>query len=124
MRLLLDTHILLWAYVDPTRLKDAERAALRGPEHQIFASVVNLWEIAIKTTKGQLVVPADLMQRVQTNPGFTVLPVRAEHAWRVKDLPRLHGDPFDHLLVAQALCENLTMITRDAWIARYGVSVF
>ena len=122
--MLLDAHILLWASVDPAKLNGAEQAALRDPDHQIFASVINLWEIAVKTTKGQLVAPADLMQRVQSNPDFIVLPVRAEHAWRVKDLPRHHGDPFDHLLAAQALCENLTLITRDAWMARYGVSVF
>ena len=88
------------------------------------ASVINLWEIAIKTSTGKLAAPADLMRQVQSNPDFTVLPVQAEHAWRVRDLPRLHGDPFDHLLVAQALCENLTMMTRDAWMGRYGVPVF
>ena len=124
MRLLLDTHILLWAYVDTEKLSVREHVAIGDPGNQIFANVVNLWEIAIKTTKGQLNAPADLMERVQSNPDLILLPVLAEHAWRVRTLPRLHGDPFDHLLVAQAQCENLTVVTRDAWIGRYGVAVF
>jgi len=85
--------------------------------------VASLWEIAIKSRDGRLEAPEDLDRRVEAIPNLAILPVRTAHAWRVRGLPTLHRDPFDHLLIAQALCENMTLITRDRWIARYDVSI-
>lgn len=124
MRLLIDTHILLWGMTESRRLSPAERAALRRPENRIYVSVISLWEIAIKSRDGDLEAPGDLLGQVQSNPDFEILPVLAEHAWRVHSLPRLHRDPFDHLLIAQALCEGLTLMTHDRWLARYEAPIF
>jgi PIN domain nuclease of toxin-antitoxin system len=124
LKLLLDTHILLWGFVDAKRLTRTETAAIEDPANEVFVSVVGLWEIAIKAGKGLLEAPANLLAQIETNPDLTLLPVRGDHAWRVRILPRLHGDPFDHLIIAQAFCEGLTVMTRDPWIGRYGVPVF
>jgi PIN domain nuclease of toxin-antitoxin system len=124
VRLLLDTHILLWGLADATKISAQEEAALRAPDNQVFVSVVSLWEIAIKAEQGRLDPPADLPQLIESNPDFELLPILAEHAWRVRTLPRLHGDPFDRLLISQAYCEDMTLMSRDPWMARYGVPVF
>jgi len=123
LRLLLDTHILLWSLVDGRRLLRREIAALADPKNRLFVSVVSLWEIAIKSRDGRLEAPDDLVQRVEAIPTLALLPVRAEHAWRVRSLPVLHRDPFDHLLIAQALCEKMTLLTRDTMMQRYEVSI-
>lgn len=124
MRLLLDTHILLWGLFDDAKISVKEETALRAPENKVFVSVASLWEIAIKAARGGLDPPPDLPRIVESHPDFTLLPIQADHAWRVRTLPRLHGDPFDRLLIAQALCENLTLMTRDGWMTRYRVPVF
>ena len=124
MKLLIDTHILLWGLTESRRLSRSERAALRRTENRVYVSVASLWEIAIKARDGDLEAPDDLLGRVQSNPDFEILPVLAEHAWRVKSLPALHRDPFDHLLIAQALCEGMTLMTHDRWIARYEAPIF
>lgn len=124
MRLLLDTHIILWGMIETKRLSAAEVLAMQASDNQIFVSVVSLWEIAIKSAKGQLRAPEDFLRAVESNPDFEVLPVLAEHAWRVRSLPLFHGDPFDRLLVAQALCENLVLVSRDPWLTRYEVPIF
>ena len=121
MRLLLDTHILVWGFADAARISAAEEAALRAPDNQVFVSVACLWEIAVKAARGRLDPPSDFRRTIESHPDFKVLPILAEHAWRVRTLPRLHGDPFDRLLVSQALCEGLTLMSRDPWM---GVTAF
>ncbi len=120
MKLLLDTHIILWGLFDPDQLSVDETTALRDPGNQIFISTISLWEIAIKMRTGRLKAPDDLPAIISANPDFEVLPILPAHVWRVRLLPRLHGDPFDHLLIAQAACEAMTLVSRDRWMAAYG----
>jgi PIN domain nuclease of toxin-antitoxin system len=123
VRLLVDTHVLLWAVSDPERIPSAIGLAMGSPANETFVSVVCLWEIAIKKRLGKLEAPEDLPEWVARHADFSVLPIVAEHAWRVRSLPSIHNDPFDHLIVAQALVEGMTVVTHDGVISRYGVPV-
>ena len=120
MRLLLDTHALLWGFMYRSDLARRGRAAIRSPDDQIFVSVASLWEIAIKMRNGKLSAPGDLPDLIRADPDYELLPILQEHAWQVRQLPRLHRDPFDQLLVAQAVVEDLTIVTHDRVIAGYA----
>lgn len=122
MRVLLDTHVLLWSLEEPTRIKAQARAAFRDSVTEIVVSVVNLWEIAIKRGKGDLQAPHDLPDIVH-RLGHRVLDVNERHAWHVRNLPLHHGDPFDRLLVAQAQIEDLVLVTHDRVLERYDVRI-
>ena len=122
MRLLLDTHVLLWALTDDSSLTAAARAAIVDGRNRVVVSAVSAWEITIKRSLGKLRAPADLAKEVAAHR-FTPLAVSLEHALAVGALPDLHRDPFDRLLVAQAGVEGLTIVTRDRAIARYDVDV-
>lgn len=123
MRLLLDTHILLWVLLAPDRLPTAARHAIMEPDSDPFVSVASVWEIAIKHALGRLHVPVDQLEALIAGLGFTLLPITLPHAIRAGALPRHHADPFDRMLVAQSLCERLTLITADAALRRYDVPV-
>jgi PIN domain nuclease of toxin-antitoxin system len=125
MRLLLDTHIALWALTDDPKLSLRARAILAVPENAIRASVVSLWEIAIKNAlrreRGDpLPFSATETAQLFEEAGFRPLPVTEIHAVTVEALDPHHGDPFDRLLVAQALTEGLTLVTSDRLLERYG----
>ncbi len=120
MRLLLDTHALLWAIVEPDRLSDRAREALQDGGNDVFASAVGVWEIEIKRALRKLEAPDDLIG-VLTATGFEPLPISLSHATRAGSLPPHHRDPFDRMLIAQAELEVLTIVTRDARFAAYGV---
>jgi len=122
VRLLLDTHVLLWALTDDPSLSAAARAAIVDGRNRVVVSAVSAWEITIKRSLGKLRAPADLAEEVAAHR-FTPLAVSLEHALAVGALPDLHRDPFDRLLVAQAGVEGLTIVTRDRAIARYDVDV-
>jgi PIN domain nuclease of toxin-antitoxin system len=121
--ILIDSHILLWR-VDRTirRLDDSVEAILDDPDLRVVVSAASLWELAIKANKGKLKLPDSFRDKIDV-AGFEVLPVTAEHALAVAALPKLHGDPFDRMLVAQAKLERLTLMTRDARLAQYGVAI-
>lgn len=121
-RLLVDTPALLWWLADAPPLSDRARAALGDPANEALVSAASLWEIAIKRSLGKLTAPDDLPDHVE-GAGFTWLAVAREHAWSVRDLPHHHRDPFDRLLVAQALSEQLPVVTNDEQFARYGVEL-
>jgi PIN domain nuclease of toxin-antitoxin system len=121
VRLLLDTHALLWALSDVPRLREGAREALADPETSVFVSAASAWEIAIKIGVGGLRAPDDLDAQLEQK-AFTPLEITIPHGLRAGSLPLLHRDPFDRMLVAQAQLEGLTIVTRDPNIARYGVA--
>lgn len=118
VRLLLDTHVLLWALNDPKRLGRKTKRLIEQAEAQVSAA--SLWEISIKAALGKLKVsPQDVLNAIEPS-GFDVLPVQAEHAVEVSLLGALHGDPFDRLLVAQARYEHRVLLTFDEALLAYG----
>jgi len=120
MRLLLDTHVVLWWLDDPNKIADDARNAIAEPANCVFVSPVVAWEIAIKRGNGKLSAPADIQTAI-VDAGFTELDIRFGHAWAVESLPDYHRDPFDRMLIAQAIHEGCTLVTRDAEIQRYSV---
>lgn len=122
MRLLLDTHVLLWWLADDPRLDEAARGAIAEPANDTFASAASMWELSIKADLGKVSMPDDLGEQLAAN-SFTPLPVQMTHALAVRHLPDHHRDPFDRLLVAQAQLEGLTIVTADQAIPRYDVAV-
>ncbi len=118
MQLLLDTHVLLWWLDGGDSLTTEARDAVAEPSNTVLLSAVVVWECRIKQALGKLVIPAEFADALEQQ-GFAELPVRTRHAHRVASLPDVHRDPFDRLLVAQALEENLMIVTRDASIAQY-----
>jgi PIN domain nuclease of toxin-antitoxin system len=121
MRLLLDTHLLLWAASEPNHLPAAARAMIEEPEHQLVFSAASLWEIAIKNSLGRTDFRADpaLLRRGLLDNGYTELAITGRHAVAVAGLPPLHKDPFDRMLIAQATADGLLLLTVDPAIARY-----
>lgn len=122
MKLLLDTHLLLWAAGQPDRLSAAARALLDDPETQPHFSVASIWEIAIKRGLGRsdFKVEPRLLRRGLLDNGYVEVPIVSEHAVAVDGLPNIHRDPFDRLLVAQAMVEGVTLLTSDDAVAKYG----
>ena len=116
---LLDTHILLWWLSDDKRLSSKVRLLIRNRNNLIYVSAASVWEIAIKSALGKLKVSENFTS-VINEQGFENLDVTVEHAWGVSGLPRIHNDPFDRLLVSQAMSEGLTLITHDLRLSDYG----
>lgn len=121
MRLLLDANIVLWMLERPERLSPAVQTALLDEANTLYVSTATLLEIASKAASGRLAF--DEESRAKVTAVATWLPVEAIHSWRVRDLPRIHKDPFDRIIVAQALEEGMTLVTGDRILADYGVSV-
>lgn len=121
MKLLLDTHVLLWAAGEPHRLPVAARSVLENPVNELLFSAANIWEVAIKSGLGRADFRVDpgLLRRGLIDNGYGEIPIRGEHAVQVSTLPALHRDPFDRLLVAQAQVEGVTLLTVDAVVAQY-----
>ena len=120
MRLLLDTHVLLWWLDDSPQLGTEARDLIGLGDNEVFVSAISAAEIAIKSSIGKLRVPADLEQQLDDN-AFAPLPLRLHHGLAVEMLPFHHRDPFDRLLIAQARCEDLTLVTADRMFAAYDV---
>ena len=118
MRVLLDTNVLLWAFLDSPKLSRAGRAAIEGAD-EVYVSAASMWEVAIKAGLGKLPVDVSELAATLDASGFLELYVTAEHAAFVAKLPHHHEDPFDRLLVAQAMTEPLVLITADASLAQY-----
>lgn len=121
MKLLLDTQLLLWAAGQPQRLSARAKRQLNDPENELFFSAVSLWEITIKRGLGRedFRVEPRVLRRGLLDNGYVEIPITSEHAVNVDALPPLHKDPFDRLLLAQALVEGITFLTADAQLARY-----
>ena len=122
MRLLLDTHVLLWALAEPERLSPQVREWLVSPANDVMFSAANIWEIAIKAQIGRLSLAVTVEEIVEAAlaSGFRELPIRAVHAAAVYRLLLHHRDPFDRILVAQAITEPARLLTVDATLARYS----
>jgi PIN domain nuclease of toxin-antitoxin system len=121
MKFLLDTHLVLWVPASDPRLSRPARLILNNPENDLFFSTVSLWEIAIKRGIGKIdskINPRNI-RRELIESGYEELPVLGQHAVEVDLLPPIHKDPFDRLLIAQAMVEGITLLTTDATIARY-----
>ncbi len=123
---LLDTHILIWWLADDSRLSQKVRDILENPDNFIFVSVVNAWEMSIKlkTDSNQLAQGKKLklsigLQECFLKTGFEVLPIKLEHAFAIKELSTIHKDPFDRMLIAQAISEECVLISADKKIGRY-----
>ena len=125
MRLLLDTHLLLWAAANSKRLPRMARELLEDETNEVYYSAASIWEIAIKSSIGRKDFRIDLasLQSMLPEMGFIELPVTAAHAAGITKLPLIHRDPFDRLLIAQSIAEPLTLLTNDAILGRYRGSV-
>jgi PIN domain nuclease of toxin-antitoxin system len=119
MRLLLDTHVYIWAVMDSRKLTQAARKLIVDAD-EVFVSSASIWEASIKVGLGKLDVDVNRLVSEIEGSGFVELPVRAVHAALVRDLPEIHRDPFDRILVAQAMSEPLRLITADVHLAAYS----
>ena len=121
MTLSLDTHVFLWWLDDPKLLSEAARKAIGDGKNTVYVSAAVVWEIVIKRALGKLDVPDDLGAAMAANR-FLPLPILIPHALAVRSLPDHHRDPFDRLLIAQAMHEGFSFVSRDRHAAGYGVS--
>ena len=121
MKLLLDTQLLLWAAGETRRLTVAARKLINDERNELFFSAASLWEISIKNGLGRedFHVEASVLRRSLVDNGYSELPITGEHAVTVENLPNLHRDPFDRMLLAQAIAEGITLVTTDSAVARY-----
>jgi PIN domain nuclease of toxin-antitoxin system len=120
--LLLDTHALLWALSASRQLSEPARSAILEVDNDVLVSAASGWEIAIKKGLGRLQAPDDLVEAV-AEAGFRERPILLADTLRLNDLPDHHRDPFDRMLVAQALVDGATIVSRDRQLARYGVAL-
>ncbi len=120
MRLLLDTHVLLWWLANDPSLGEEAREGISAPGSSVFVSAATAWEISIKQALGKLDAPSDLLRQIELSR-FEPLPITVSHAYAAGALPRHHDDPFDRALVAQAIAEGLTLVARDPRMGLYGV---
>lgn len=122
MKLLLDTHLLLWAAGQPERLAQDTRVLLEAPENELFFSAASLWEVVLKRGLGRddFKVDPRLLRRGLLDNGYSELPIGSEHVVAIANLPAIHQDPFDRMLVSQAIVEGITLLTADATVAEYS----
>jgi PIN domain nuclease of toxin-antitoxin system len=121
VRLLIDTKLLLWAALDDQRFPRAAATLLGDPANQLYVSSASIWEVAIKTSRGNpsfRVEPLIFRRNLLAN-GYIELPITSEHAIATQSLPPLHKDPFDRILIAQATVEGITLLTSDRQVAKY-----
>lgn len=125
MNVLLDTHVALWAITDSPRLPGRAREMIESPRSTVWISAASLWEIAIKhgLGRGEMPVSSQEALRYFQESGYRFLPIEPEHAVAIEDLPPHHADPFDRILVAQALVEPMRLITHDRAVARYSDTI-
>jgi len=121
MKLLLDTHLLLWAAGQPDRLSPAARKFIDNPANELLFSAASLWEVVIKRTLGRndFKVDARVLRRGLLDNGYSELPVVSDHVVAIDSLPPIHKDPFDRVLISQATVEGITLLTTDSLVAKY-----
>ena len=121
MNLLIDTRILLWWLADDPALPDWAASVIADPEHAVVVSAASVWEVSIKQANGRLDAPDDLISAIADE--FTTLPMTADHAMAAGRLPAHHADPFDRMLIAQAMLEGLTLVSVDRRFADYDIAL-
>ena len=124
LKLLLDTHTFLWWDASPEKLSQVAHDVLADPKNALTLSVVSVWEMQIKSQLGKLTLRTQLdtvVREQRKRNGVTLLPLRLNHIYALKNLPQHHKDPFDRLLIAQAETENMTLVSKDAALRAYGV---
>ncbi|HXO31243.1 MAG TPA: type II toxin-antitoxin system VapC family toxin [Candidatus Acidoferrales bacterium] len=121
MKLLLDTHLLLWAAGEPRRLPKQARILIDNPDNELLFSAASLWEVVIKRGLGRedFAVDARLLRRGLLDNGYSELPIVSHHVVAIDSLPPIHKDPFDRILVAQATVEGVTLLTNDSLVSQY-----
>jgi len=122
VRLLLDTHAVLWSTGDTDRIPPGVRVLIEDRRNDVFVSLVSIWEIRIKTAAGKLALDIDLLRTIEDTE-LGILPITLEHVERTATLLFHHKDPFDRMLIAQALVEGMTLVTADRMIRHYDVPV-
>jgi PIN domain nuclease of toxin-antitoxin system len=123
MRVLLDTHILLWWLTDDRRLPKEAEKIIKDGDNEVYVSAASIWEVAIKTALGQIKADPFAIQEAIAPSGFLELPITGAHAAQVSRLPQHHRDPFDRMLVAQSLVEPMRLLTTDKLLAHYGETI-
>ncbi len=125
MKLLLDTHLLLWAAAQSPQLSKTARDLIENPQNPLFFSAASIWEITIKNGLGRadFQVDVSVLRRSLLDNGYAELTINSEHAVYVKSLPSIHKDPFDRMLIAQSSVEGITLLTSDAAVAEYVGSI-
>ncbi|MEY4414355.1 MAG: hypothetical protein RIQ53_1648 [Pseudomonadota bacterium] len=125
MNLLLDTHVALWAITDSPRLPIKARELIVSPKTTLWVSAASVWEIAIKHSLGRGDMPVSAQEALGhfLDSGYRMLPIEPEHAAAVGELPAHHADPFDRILIAQALIEPMRLMTHDALVAKYSDTI-
>lgn len=121
MKILLDTHLLLWAVGFPELLSAPAMKLMRDPKNDLLFSVSSIWEVAIKHGRGRIdfKVPPGLLRRILLDSGYEELPILGQHTVALSSLPPIHKDPFDRILIAQAMVEGITLLTADRVMAQY-----
>jgi PIN domain nuclease of toxin-antitoxin system len=123
VNILLDTHILIWWATNDKQLTQEARALISNPENEVFISSINIWEVAIKHGKGNLLLPPTLLRNSALESSFEILSFQDIHAIQVSTLPAIHQDPFDRALIAQAFAEPMHLLTHDSIVAQYGNTI-
>ena len=124
MRLLLDTHTLIWFDAEPERLSDRSRSMLTDDNNDLFLSIASIWEMQVKLQTGRLMLrlPLSLLIDEQIkNAGLTILSIEPRHVYQLQTLPDVHRDPFDRIMIAQAIVENLLFVSKDLVLGEYPV---
>ena len=125
MKYLLDTHIILWAGFDVKRLSRKAKSILENPENALYFSPVSLWEVSIKHEKHpkQMAITSERVWEIAIKMGFIELPVRSRHGVNIANLPDIHNDPFDRMLITQARSDGLYLLSHDDKVIAYGAHV-
>jgi len=121
MKVLLDTHVVLWWYDDPKAILAESRNIIENPDNEIYLSPIVIWEVLIKSGLKKVFVPDKLLERAATD--FTELPLTINHSKTFSTIKKMHNDPFDLLLIAQAKAEDLFLMTRDKVILKYDIKL-
>ena len=123
MNLLLDTHALIWFSENDPKLSQNAKAAIESPDNNLFVSMASFWEMAIKLNLSKLTLQIPLAQIIPalSANGFNLLGIESDHILKIETLPRIHGDPFDRMLIAQALSDGLTIVSKEELFEEYGV---